>query len=160
MKKAFTLMEVICTLAVISIVLLIASPSVISFVRKDRLRTTTDRLVSDIRYSKMYAVSKSESSVHMLFNNAEGSRDYDSYLIYSYNGTIQNNIKKVRLPDGVRVCSREEDGTLDISGKLSFSILGNVLPHACTIVLKDIDTGKKDYITLTIGYTRIMRVPR
>lgn len=160
MKKAFTLIEIICTLAVLSIILLIATPSISGFIRKDRLRTSTDMVVSDLRYAKMHAVSKGNSNAHVLFNKVSGEEDFNSYLVYSFNDGVQYTLKEVRLPDRVRICSNRDGSTFDTGGKLTFESQGSVSPYACTVALKDLDTGKKEYITLTIGYTRIMRVQR
>lgn len=66
------------------------------------------------------------------------------------------SLKKVNIPKGVLICTRGEGSTFNVDDKIIFKPAGNVAPFACTIALKDVDSGKKKYITLTIGFTRIM----
>lgn len=159
MKKGFTLMEIICTLAVISIILLITAPSVTGYVRKDRLKIATDEIVNDLRYAKMHAVSKAQTDVTVEFKKSQESIDgFDYYALSFYENGTKKEIKKVSLPMRVRICSRVDGSTFDMTNRIVFQPAGNVSPFACTVAVKDIDTGKKENITLTIGYTRIMRV--
>jgi hypothetical protein len=65
-------------------------------------------------------------------------------------------LKEVKFPVNIYI-----DGihsTFDTSGKMEFNPNGSVSPYVCTIMLKDRETGKTSEVTLTIGYTRIMKV--
>lgn len=158
MKKAFTLIELICILGIISIVFGIAYPTIKFYIRKDKLRMATETLINDLRYAKMYAMTNNNQGVNVRFENSGGIGGFDSYLIYNPSNMAKMTIKKVSLPSGVRICSRNEGSTFNTDNIVTFKPEGNVSPFACTIVIKDIFTGKKKYITLTIGFTRIMEV--
>lgn len=160
MKKGFTLIELIVVIGIISIILAISKPSVIAYIRRDRIAISTDKLINDLKYAKMYAMSNDDSSIYIRFYKAFGSYEYDSYAICDGNRLTNNILKKVKLPDGVRICARGDGSTFDITEKITFQSAGNVSPFACTIALKDLDTGEKTYITLTIGFTRIMEIKK
>lgn len=152
MKKGFTLVELICVISIMVIIGAISYPSVSAFLRADRLNTATDTLINDLRYAKMYAITNN-IDVKVLLNRLGASYEYDGYKIYL--GPTMT-IKQVKFPLNVYV-----DGihsTFDTNGKMEFNTSGSVSPFACTIMLKDRETGKTSEITLTIGYTRIMKV--
>lgn len=156
MKKGFTLLEVICTIALISIISLIAYPSFSHYLKKDRLKVVTEELIQNLKYAKTYAINHDASSVNLLFQSSDNRKGYNSYWIYMPSGGYNMTLKKVKLPKGVWICTHGEGSTFNIDDKIIFKPGGNVAPFACTIALKDIDTRKKKYITLTIGFTRIM----
>lgn len=161
MKKGFTLIELICVLAVISIILAIASPSIKAYMRKDRLRISTEKLVNDLRYAKMYAMSKDAPEIRVMFEKDAGKENYSGYRIYNPSDMANPTLKRIKLPEGVEVCSRLNGSTFDsATGTISFTPSGGIMPFACTVVLLDRDTGEKRYVTLTIGFTRIMEVAR
>jgi prepilin-type N-terminal cleavage/methylation domain-containing protein len=156
LKKGFTLIEIICVLAVLSILCVISYPSFNHFLRKDRLNTTTQELIQNLKYAKTYAINHDASSVNVLFQSSDESKGYDNYWIYTPSGGYDMTLKRVYLPKSVWICTRGEGSTFNIDDKIIFKPAGNAAPFACTIVLKDLDTGKKKFITLTIGFTRIM----
>ncbi len=156
MKKGFTLIEVICVIAVLSILFAISYPSYNHFLRKDRLKTATQELIENLKYAKTYAINHDASSVNVLFQSSDESKGYDSYWIYMPSGGYSMTLKRIYLPKGVWIGARGEGSTFNIDDKIIFKPAGNVAPFACTIALKDLDTGKKRFITLTIGFTRIM----
>lgn len=153
MKKALTLIELMCTLAVLSITFLIAYPSMNYFMKKDNLRTSIDKLVNDLRYAKLYAMSDTRSSVQIFFE-PKHEDGYDGYLIIDANRMSNMKLKSVKLPKGIIIW----EGSTFSDDKIAFGNKGNVIPHACTIVLRDVGTMKEKRITLTIDFSRIMVV--
>lgn len=161
MKKGFTLIELICILAIISIILAIASPSIGAYMRKDRLRLAAERLVNDLRYAKMYAMSKDAPEIRVMFERDAGKENYSGYRIYNPSDMGNPTIKGIKLPEGVEICSRLNGSTFDsTSSTITLTSSGGIMPYACTVALRDRDTGKKRFVTLTIGFTRIMEVAR
>lgn len=156
MKKGFTLVELMCVISIILIMCGAAYPTIGSFLRKDRLKRATQELVVDLKYAKTYAISHHSSPVSILFEARAGGGGFDGYWIYLPSGGYSMTLKRVYLPKGVIICPRGDGTTINIDNKLYFKPGGNVAPFACTIALKDLDTGIKRYITLTIGFTRIM----
>ncbi|TDT61966.1 GspH/FimT family pseudopilin [Fonticella tunisiensis] len=158
MKRGFTLIEILCVLAIVSIISAISYPDVKRILLKDRLDITASKLVNDLRYAKMHAVTQGTSSVSVIFLKENSSDDYNGYWIYKPSNLSSMELKKVYLTDEIYI-SRSES-TFSITNKIQFNTNGSISPHACSIVLKDRQTGKSIKITLTIGYTRIMIVKR
>lgn len=156
LRKGFTLVELICVIAVITIISIVAYPSYSHYISKDRLKLATQELIQNLKYAKTYAINHASSSVNVLFQSSDELKGYDNYRIYIPSGGSSMTLKQVKLPKGVWICTHSEGSTFSLDNKLVFRTTGNVLPYACTIALKDMDTGKKKYITLTIGFTRIM----
>lgn len=159
MKKGFTLVELLCILGLISLILMIASPSLGAYMKRDRLRLATERLINDLRYAKMYAMSRGEVSI-VGFEKKQGELDFSSYRIFYKRNGIRTTLKRVILPESVVICRQGDDSSFDGSNEIGFDPLGIVLPRACTIALKDLKTGEKKTITLTIAFSRIMEVVR
>lgn len=151
MKKGFTLPELICTIAIFGIAFLIAYPSLKYYIKKDNLRISADRLVNDLKYAKIYAMSNKRSGIQVLFN-PQNKNGYEGYTILNLNKMGNETLKVVKLPPGI-VISRES--TFE-NANISFGRKGPVLPHACTIILRDKDTKKEKRVTLTIDFSRIM----
>lgn len=156
MKKGFTMVELICVMGIILIVCGIAYPSFSYYLKRDRLRVGTRELIQNLKYAKTYAINHDSSSVNVIFQSSDELKGYDSYRIYIPSGGSSMTLKQIKLPKGVWICKHSEGSTFSLDRKLVFRTTGNVLPYACTIALKDEETGKKKYITLTIGFTRIM----
>lgn len=153
MKNGLTLVELMCAIALLSIIFLISYPSLTCLMRKDSLKISADRLVNDLRYAKVYAMSDRMSSMEIWFEprNEDGYEGYS--LVDTYIG-VNRRIKTVNLPKGVIIW----EGSTFSNSKIAFGNLGNVSPHACTIVLRDVNTMKDKAITLTIGFSRIMEI--
>jgi Tfp pilus assembly protein FimT len=130
---------------------MIAYPSYGSFLRKDRLKLSTQKLIEDLKYAKMYAISHDSSTVNVLFQSNPGNTNgFNGYWIYIPSAVSNMTLKKVNLPNGVRICPRGEGTTFNTDNKILFKPAGNVAPFACTIALKDLETGEKRYIEFRV----------
>lgn len=153
MKKGFTLIEVIIIIAILGILFTISYPSLDSYVKKDRLKICSDRLVNDLRYAKIYAMSNPCSAISVIFEE-EVIDGYCSYRIRDFSITDKSILKKVEFPNGVVV---KKSSTFN-ENTIEFQSGGNITPFACSIYLKDTHTGREKKLTLTIGFSRIMVV--
>lgn len=160
MKKGFTLFELLCVLALISVLIMFAGPSVQGYIRKDRLRLATESLINDLRYAKMHAITTNTPEVKVYFEKLDGKPDYNGYWIYTGDVFSRMTLKRVKLPEGVVIFEGTGGSTFNTDKIITFTDQGNITPFACTIALKDLSTGGKKYITLTIGFTRIKEVKR
>ncbi|SKA81826.1 hypothetical protein SAMN05443428_104122 [Caloramator quimbayensis] len=161
-KKGFTLIETLFILFIIIMISLMCSLRAESYIKKDRLSISCEELVNDLRYAKMTAVCKNKSTVRVLFLKDNGKGEYSEYIIYSASNIEEPSmvIKQVKLPPNVFISRGKSTFSQgDSENRLIFYSKGNVKP-ACRIVLIDKETGREEEITLTIGYTRIMRVKR
>lgn len=160
-SKGFTLIELLCLLAIIGIVSSIAYPSLSYLVKADRLRLSSKILVNDLRYAKMYAVAKSyNATIKVKFIGASGSEIYKGYRISNTANLTNDKLKETYFYPGIIIdgwrstfASDESENTIEFFSNGSVS-------RACTIVLKDTETGETKNITLTIGYTRIMEIEK
>jgi prepilin-type N-terminal cleavage/methylation domain-containing protein len=150
-KKGFTLIEIICVLAIISIIAGIHNLNLSAWSANLKLKIATRELINDLRFSKMYAASNYNSTIKLLFNG---------YKIYDVSRISGATIKDVKLKENI-VIDGIHSTFYGISGGkyIEFHYNGSVSP-ACTIALKDTINNKLRYITLTIGYTRAMEVVR
>lgn len=160
-RKGFTLIEVLCLIAIIGIISSIAYPSISLLVKEDRLKLSSKMLVNDIRYAKMYAVSKGyNATIKVRFIGNSNTGIYTGYIILNTANLTNSKLKEKYFYPGVIIdgwkstfSSGSEENTIE------FFSNGSVDP-ACTIVLKDKETGETQNITLTIGYTRIMEIEK
>lgn len=157
--RGFTLIELLCTIAIMSIIAAISYPDVETYINKDRLDIAAWELVNNLRYAKMYAISKNVTAVHVMFLGDTGDGEYKRYIIYTLPAQGSSmTLKDVNLPENVCICRYKSTFSRPNSeNKLIFKTNGSVNP-ACTITLLDKKTGEESAVTLTIGYTRIMKV--
>lgn len=153
LKKGVTLVELICTIAVLSVIFLISYPFMKNYMKNNTLKISADRLVNDLRYAKIYAMADKRASVQILFNQKQED-GYNGYLIIDGNRMKDMKLKEVKLPRGIIIWK----GSTFSEDKIAFGNKGNIVPHACTIVLRDVETMKEKRITLTIDFSRIMVV--
>ena len=87
MKKnsGFTLLELLITVAIISIVMAIAVPSMTSFTQNDRLTTNINTLIGHLAYARSEAVKRSQQVSICSSNNATtctGGNWQDGWIVY------------------------------------------------------------------------------
>lgn len=153
MKKGFTLIEAIIIIAILGIIYAISYPYLNSYIKKDRLKICSEKLVNDLRYAKIYAMSNPCSAISVNFGN-ENIDGYCSYEVWDSSITDKHSIKKVELPNGVIVWK----GSTFKNKRIEFQSGGSIAPYACSIYLRDTQTGREKKLTLTIGFSRIMVV--
>lgn len=160
-NKGFTLVELLCVISIMGIMALVQYPNINRMVEAQRLNQNTRVLISDLRYAKMYGISKNVPSVFVRFNGDVSRGEYNSYDIYQMKNLSGSCVlKHVDFDSEIIVDGFESTFSNTTSeNKIEFRSDGSVNPP-CTIVLKDIQNKNKKYITLTIGYTRIMEVQK
>ncbi|MCX7885185.1 MAG: prepilin-type N-terminal cleavage/methylation domain-containing protein [Caloramator sp.] len=155
-RKGFTLIETLCSIFIIIMISSLCYPQIKPYVTKDRLDVSCEELIADLRYAKMTAICKNKTTVRVLFFNDNGKGEYSEYMIYSDSKAI----RKVKLPDNIYISRNKSTfSKIDAENRLIFYSKGNVNPP-CKITLIDKETGREKSITLTIGYTRIMKVDK
>ena len=87
MKKnsGFTLMELVITVALISIVMAIAVPSMTTFTQNDRLTTNINTLIGHLAYARSEAVKRSQQVSICSSNDAAtctGGNWQDGWIVY------------------------------------------------------------------------------
>jgi len=87
MKKnsGFTLLELTITVAIISIVMAIAVPSMTTFTQNDRLTTNINTLIGHLAYARSEAVKRSQQVSICSSNNATtctGGNWQDGWIVY------------------------------------------------------------------------------
>lgn len=87
MKKnsGFTLLELLITVALISIVMAIAVPSMTTFTQNDRLTTNINTLIGHLAYARSEAVKRSQQVSICSSNNATtctGGSWQDGWIVY------------------------------------------------------------------------------
>jgi Tfp pilus assembly protein FimT len=145
----------LCVLSMVCIIGSILFPNVILMTKKDNLDVATERLINDLKYAKMYAITKNISSISLRFIPDEKEEKYYEYEIYNPSNVSNMVMKKVKLPEGIYISKYESTFAND---KVTFDVDGTISPGACSIVLREQNSDEKRKITLTIGFTRIMEV--
>lgn len=156
--KGITLIELICVIAIMGIVGSIMYPSLKDLESGNQLSLQTDIMVNDLRYAKMYAVSRNITSVYVRFTGNGSIDSYTGYKIYYPNNLVNVTLKVVTFYNRVIVDGLNSTfSTKSAKDLLEFYSSGNVYP-VCSIIMKDTETGRTKKITLTTDYTRIMEV--
>lgn len=158
MKKGYTIIELICVIAIIGIMAGLSYPSIKGLLSSERLNLSSKVLINDLRYAKMYAVSKNITSVYVKFTGDADKGIYSGYMIYYPNNMANPVLINKNFDDEIIIDGKNSTfGTANTSDIIEFKPDGSVYP-ACTIVIRDTDSGDSKKITLTIGYTRIMEI--
>ena len=129
MKKGFTLVELICCICIMSILLLIAAPSVPginSIKKKTVFSSTSQELLKDLRYARVRAMTNGVVKVHFYD---------DGYILYDYSDSKNMIFKKVTYEDGIRFIKYKS--TIPSDRELHFTQTGTVSPYACTVVIQN-----------------------
>lgn len=155
-KKAFTLIEVLCTISIILISLSFISIDFLSTYNKKYVELSVETIVSDLQEAKLLAINNAAYDIGVYFYLSEDGYNYNGYKVQMI-GSNNSLIKTRKFNDNL-VISRSKS-TIPYDGRLIFRANGSVSPYAATIAIYDKDKEQYRYITLTIGYTRIMEVP-
>lgn len=157
--KGFTLMELLCVISILGIISLLSYPNINKMMEAQSLNMSVKMLVNDLRFAKMYGISKNVTTVVIRFNGDTGSGIYTGYdIYYPHNLSGNSTLKHVDFPKEVIVDGWNSTfSNARSENRIEFRSDGSVDP-ACTIVVKDTKNNNKKYVTLTIGYTRIMEV--
>lgn len=155
-KKAFTLIELLCTISILLISLSFITFDYISMYNKKYTNLSIETIISDLQEAKLLAINNAAYDIGIYFYLSEDGYNYDGYKVQMI-GSSNSLIKTRKFKDNL-VISRSKS-TIPYDGRLIFRANGSVSPYAATIAVYDKDTKQYRYITLTIGYTRIMEVP-
>lgn len=102
-RQGITLIELMVTVAVIAIVLLLATPSFIEFLARRRLEGASTELSTDLQYARSLAVNHNTNVTLTTLNDGLGY-DISGSLIENGTQTL-NNFKAARLLGGAHVSS-------------------------------------------------------
>ena len=140
-KRGITYVEVISSLFIMCIIITFIY---LKFPRENNINFVADSLISELKYGKSLAIAKNKSVDLEIVNNKKNvdfSIDNKNFRKYCLPKGYYMDIKLDNLPKGI--ITFKPDGTLGHG--------------ALTIKLKN-ENNEEVKITLTIGYTRIMRV--
>lgn len=143
-KDGTTLIELLCSLAIIGMLSCIAVPCVGGLYRRSQellLDAGAKNLLSDLRLIQQKA--REEGSIyHFFLDNMN-----NSYMIYNYRDMSNCVYKNVSLPDGIRF---DKSRSTYKDNKVSFNSRGKPLPYPCSISLVN-SIGQYRKITITVG---------
>lgn len=125
-EKGLTIIELITVLSIVSVIVLIAVPSMKFFdskTSKIKLKIIANEIINDIRFIQQKKIFEDENL------SFDIKSDHSGYYI-NKSGTMPVRIKTKNLPDGVKIYK-------NITGEISFSSLGAPMNGGCTITLKN-----------------------
>lgn len=155
-REGFTLIEIICVIAIIVILGALSFPSIKQMIDINQLDIATNQLISDLRLGKIYAITNPRCEVRVKFDLGQSEGVFIGYEIYySKQNSDTLYLVKRTFMDQIIIDGRQSTFMNGGMGSyLEFSSIGNV-NMACSIVLKDLLNNRCRTVTLTIGYTRI-----
>lgn len=157
-KKGFTLIEMLCVFAIIVILVGMHNVNLATFTANLKLKLATTELIHDLRFAKMYAVSNYSATTKLQFYGEVAKNTFSCYKIYDPGRKAGATIKNVKLKENIVIDGMHSTFSKGyVTNDIEFRFNGSVNP-ACTIALKDTINNRLRYITLTIGYTRVMEV--
>lgn len=147
-KRGVTYIEVISFLFIMTIIFTVSLPSIMRF-KEGNIDMVTNKVILEIKHAKSLAISKN-TNIHVKFLdfNAKGYS-----LIETYEGYTK--LDEYRLPKDYVVIINEKDLYYN---SIVFKENGSLNHGATTISVLDMKNNKLSKVTLTIGYTRIMKV--
>lgn len=147
-KRGITLIEVISFLFIIIIIFTITLPFILK-IKGSNLDKTTNKFVLELRKVKSMSIAR-DRNVYVKFYDFENG----GYTLLGYYIGVEKQ-GEYKLPKGYIVNTNNEDL---YNGSIAFKPDGTLNHRATTIKVKDIKTEEINKVTLTIGYTRIMKV--
>jgi type IV fimbrial biogenesis protein FimT len=78
----FTLVELMVAVALVAVVLLLAVPSFVEFIKTERLKSTAANLVTDLQYARSEAVARG-LDVQVMFGRPTPSSSMSCYTLYT-----------------------------------------------------------------------------
>lgn len=147
-KRGVTLIEVISFLFIIIIIFTITLPFIIK-VKGSNLDSITNKFVLELKRAKSMSIAR-DKNVFVKFFDVENK----GYTLMEYYIEIEKQ-GEYRFPKGYIVNTNSEDLH---NGNIVFKPDGSLNHRATTLKVKDTKTNEVNKVTLTIGYTRIMKV--
>ncbi|GFR36407.1 prepilin-type N-terminal cleavage/methylation domain-containing protein [Thermobrachium celere] len=130
-QKGYTLIEVVCTIAIMMLSFSIISLNIEIF-NHFYLQQTVDLVIADLQEAKMLAINNGIYDINVYFTQDSSQKDYDGYIVYRSDGKVIKNRKLNHYFSISRIKS-----TIPIEGKIIFKTNGSVSPHACTVAIYD-----------------------
>ena len=123
--RAFTLIELMVTLAIAAILMALAAPSFVSFIKNNRLTTTTNDLIGDLGLARSEAAKRGQRvtlCISTSGNSCTGGTDWlAGRLVFADpagTGVVPNAASIIRLTD-----ARSDGSVLSASGFASGSYI-------------------------------------
>ncbi|MEG0641725.1 MAG: hypothetical protein RR515_03920 [Clostridium sp.] len=138
----------LASLFIIMTIIIIVSPYVVS-TKKNEIIRVTNSIVTELKVIKTLAISKN-SYIYVDFSKLENK----GYTYFEYK-SMGKKYGEYSVPKGYVIDVSKADFD---NGKLAFRPDGTLGHRATTIRIMEVATQREEKITLTIGYTRIMRV--
>jgi type IV fimbrial biogenesis protein FimT len=118
-RRGVTLIEMLVAIALVGIVLGLSAPAFSDMIARQRVRSYTDGLVTDIAFARSEAVSRKQA-VRIALGSTDSGNCYTIYVSSGGNCSCTScpvdatELKTVRVPrsDGVRVVPASADGPL------------------------------------------------
>lgn len=147
-KRGITYIEVISFLFIMTIIMTISFPFIMRF-KEGNLDMVTNKLVLELKHAKSLAISKN-TNMYVKFLDFS-SNGYNLIEVYSK----YEKVDEYRLPKNYVVIVNNKDL---YKNSIVFKENGSLNHGATTLKVLDTKNNKLSKVTLTIGYTRIMKV--
>lgn len=139
MKKGYTLIELLCCLAIVTIISAICLPNIKminEYIKRRKFTAASNVLLQDLRYAKSFAVTHGRFT-KLIFNDKGYSMICNT-----------KKIKDVYFENSIHLDTAKS--TLPTNHKLGFKSTGVAVPYGCTIAIID-DAGNSSSITIKVG---------
>ena len=142
-SSAFTLIELVLVLVVLSVLMAIAAPSLRGWSRGTKLRDASEQVLAAARYARSQAVTTGAN------HRVEFDADSNAYRVTALDGeqyipATGEFGRVVALPPGITLGVTREDG--DVSGVIAFYPSGRTTPARITLTA---DWGEASEIEAT-----------
>lgn len=147
-KRGVTLIEVVSFLFIITIIFTITFPFMMK-IKGTNLDRETNKVILELRYAKSLAVSL-DTDVYVKFFD----REELGYTTMKYYADKEKH-GEYKFSKGYNLIKENDDLYKE---DIVFRPDGTLNHRATTLKINDINTKEVNKVTLTIGYTRIMKV--